>query len=228
MENKKRELLLSQPKRNWARLYLACALWCLCYALYQAALEPSCFKKWQKSTCQETGLWNRGLLKALNDTKFILNNWRSHWGSFRTNLVSFWTFRYPLLAKPVSWQGLFCYFLQQSGSSWIFLSGDICTKWPIFCYSLELKAWDCLTDVWMINSIKRRCGRTWFLDLMPGNSTEGSPTIHIMANNTQMFLGKMVSTLKYFKTPVVTWNLVFCLKSRFGPWWLDLLIQQPL
>ena len=36
--------------------------------------------------------------------------------SFRTNLVSFRTFRRLLFPKPISWQGLFCHFLQQSGS----------------------------------------------------------------------------------------------------------------
>ena len=36
---------------------------------------------------------------------------------FRINLVSFRTFRRPLFCKPVSWQGLFCHFLQQTGSN---------------------------------------------------------------------------------------------------------------
>ena len=37
-------------------------------------LEPVCYKKWQKSSNQETGLGNRGPLEALNDTKLILND----------------------------------------------------------------------------------------------------------------------------------------------------------
>ena len=36
-------------------------------------LEPSCCKKCQKSSNQETGLRNMGRLKVLNDTKLILN-----------------------------------------------------------------------------------------------------------------------------------------------------------
>ena len=37
-------------------------------------LEPSFYKKWQKSPNQETGLENSGRLKFLNDTKLILND----------------------------------------------------------------------------------------------------------------------------------------------------------
>ena len=37
-------------------------------------LEPSCYKKQQKSPNQETGLGNRGSLKVLNDTKLILKD----------------------------------------------------------------------------------------------------------------------------------------------------------
>ena len=36
-------------------------------------LEPVCCKKRQKSPIQETGLGNRGYLKALKDTKLVLN-----------------------------------------------------------------------------------------------------------------------------------------------------------
>ena len=39
----------------------------------QPKLEPSCCKKWQKKSNQETGLGNRGRLKALNGTKLVLN-----------------------------------------------------------------------------------------------------------------------------------------------------------
>ena len=37
------------------------------------SIEPSCYKKQQKSPGQETGLGNRGRLKVLNDTKLVLN-----------------------------------------------------------------------------------------------------------------------------------------------------------
>ena len=61
----------------------------------------------KKGANQETGFGNRGPLEALNDTKFILNDWLGHSCSLRTNLVSFRTFRCPLFPKPVSWLGLF-------------------------------------------------------------------------------------------------------------------------
>ena len=51
----------------------------------------------------EFGLGKRGDPKALNDTKLIINGWRGHSCSSRTNLVSFRTFRRPLFPKPVSW-----------------------------------------------------------------------------------------------------------------------------
>ena len=38
------------------------------------SLKLSCYKKWQKSPGQETGLGNRGRLMVLNDTKLILND----------------------------------------------------------------------------------------------------------------------------------------------------------
>ena len=66
-------------------------------------LEPVCCKKQQISPNQETGLGNRGLLEALNDTKLILNDKGGHSYSFRTNLVSNRTFRCPLFPKPVSY-----------------------------------------------------------------------------------------------------------------------------
>jgi hypothetical protein len=39
----------------------------------QRRLEQSCCKKRQKSPGQETDFENRGCLKALNDTKLVLN-----------------------------------------------------------------------------------------------------------------------------------------------------------
>ena len=48
---------------------------------------------------QETGLGCRGHLKVLNDTNLI----QMFSCSFRTNFVSFRTFRRPLCPKPVSW-----------------------------------------------------------------------------------------------------------------------------
>ena len=61
----------------------------------------------KKGPNQETGLGNRGHMKVQNDIKLILNNQGGHSCSFRTNLVSFRTFRCPLFPKPVSWFGLF-------------------------------------------------------------------------------------------------------------------------
>ena len=71
-------------------------------------LELSFCKKPQKRPNQETGLGNRERLKVLilNDTKLILNHYGDHSCSFRTNQVSFRTFRRPLLPKPVSWMGV--------------------------------------------------------------------------------------------------------------------------
>ena len=69
-------------------------------------LELSCCKKRQKSPEQETSLRNRGCLKVLNDAKLFLND--SY--SFRTNLVSFRTFRRPLFPKPFSCPGFFFVF----------------------------------------------------------------------------------------------------------------------
>ena len=81
-------------------------------------LEPSCCTKRQKkSPGQETGLGNRGRQKVLNDAKLMLNDQGGHSCSFRTNLVSFRTFRRPLFPKPVSCPGLFFYrFLHKHGS----------------------------------------------------------------------------------------------------------------
>ena len=42
---------------------------------------------------------------------------RGHSCSFRTNFVSFRTFRHPRFPKPVSWLGLFCRLLQLDGST---------------------------------------------------------------------------------------------------------------
>ena len=44
----------------------------------QMALEPVCCKKRKKSPNQVTGLGNRDNLEALDDTKLILNDKRSH------------------------------------------------------------------------------------------------------------------------------------------------------
>ena len=41
-------------------------------------LEPSCYKKRQKSPSQKTGLGNRGRLNVLNDTKLVLNEHELH------------------------------------------------------------------------------------------------------------------------------------------------------
>ena len=69
-----------------------------------------------KSPNQETGFGNRGHLKVLKlNWSLMIKGGHSY--SFRTNLVSFRTFRYPLFPKTVSWLGLFCCFLQQDGSS---------------------------------------------------------------------------------------------------------------
>ena len=46
--------------------------------------------------------------------------------SFKTNSVSFRTFRCPLFPKPVSWLELFCRFLQQTGSTFQFFSHQNC------------------------------------------------------------------------------------------------------
>ena len=70
--------------------------------LFEGAFQlelPCCGKE---SPSQDTGLGNRGLLKALNDTKLILNDEKGHSCSYRTNSVSFRTFRRPLFPKPVS------------------------------------------------------------------------------------------------------------------------------
>ena len=75
------------------------------------ALEPVCFKKRQKSLNQEFGFGNKGPPEALNDTKLMLNYKGGHSCSFRTNLVSFKTFRCPLFPKTVSWFGLFLPFV---------------------------------------------------------------------------------------------------------------------
>ena len=87
-------------------------------------LEPSCCKKRQKSSNQETGLGKRGRLKVLNDTKMIINYSSGNSRLFRTNLVSFRTFRRPLFPKPVSLLELFCRFLQQDSSRSTYFVND--------------------------------------------------------------------------------------------------------
>ena len=70
---------------------------------FSILLEPPCFKKLPKKDCvKQSRYWlgEWGPLKALNNMKLILNNQGGH--SFSTILVSFRTFRHPLLPKPVS------------------------------------------------------------------------------------------------------------------------------
>ena len=59
----------------------------------------------------------RGPLEALNDTKLILNDYKGHSCSFRTNLVSIRTFRCPQFPKQFLGWDFFCRFIQQTGSS---------------------------------------------------------------------------------------------------------------
>ena len=59
----------------------------------------------------------RECLKVLNDTKLIINDYGGHSCSFRTNLVSFKTFKHSLFPKPVPFLDYFCRFLQQDSSS---------------------------------------------------------------------------------------------------------------
>ena len=66
-----------------------------------------CCKGRQKSSWPVTGLRNRESLEVLNDIKLILNDLGGHSCSFRTNLVSFRTFRYPLFLIPVTGHELF-------------------------------------------------------------------------------------------------------------------------
>ena len=80
-------------------------------------LEPSCYKKRQKSPNQATGLGNRGPLKVLNGTKLIPNDKQGHSCSIRINLVSFRTFRCHLFPKPVACFGFFYCLLQQDSSN---------------------------------------------------------------------------------------------------------------
>ena len=61
----------------------------------------------------------------------------SHSCLFRTNLVSFRTFRRPLFHKPVYWLGLFCRFLQQdssSNSNGQSFSGNCCTNRKVYIH----------------------------------------------------------------------------------------------
>ena len=54
-----------------------------------------------------TGLWSRGSLKDLKDSKLILNESKLFPLSSRISLVPFRTFRGPLFPKPVTGQELF-------------------------------------------------------------------------------------------------------------------------
>ena len=99
----------------------SCFCWknsALFYIFVRYTLEPSCCKKWQKSPNQETGLGNRGRLKVLNDTKFVLNKHEEFPYSFRINLVSFKTFRPPIYSTNqfLGWNFFWC-FLQQDRST---------------------------------------------------------------------------------------------------------------
>ena len=97
-----------------------------------ALLEQVCCKELRKKSLnQETGLGNMGPLEALNDVKLILNDSECHSCSFRTNLISFKTFRCPLFPEPVSWLGLFfCHFI---GEGKVFL-----LLWPKWGWGLKL------------------------------------------------------------------------------------------
>ena len=101
-------------------LILNQGIWENCRNEWKINLELSCCKNRQKKVPSKKLAWGTGRLN-LNDTKLI------HSCSFRTNLVSFRTFRRPLFPKPISWLRLFYRFLQQHGSSraiqnwlWIF------------------------------------------------------------------------------------------------------------
>ena len=80
---------------------------------------------WQPSSCKKPKkIQGKKLFQEIRDAWriWMIPNWSwmirgSHSWSFRTNLVSFRTFRRHWLPNPVSWQGLFCHFLKQSGSS---------------------------------------------------------------------------------------------------------------
>ena len=76
---------------------------------YVYMLDPVCCKKWQKIVPEwpVTGLWNRGPLKDLKDSKLILNESKLFPWSSRINLVQFSTFRGALFSKPVTGHKLF-------------------------------------------------------------------------------------------------------------------------
>ena len=56
----------------------------------------------KKSSWPVTGLWNRGTLKDLNDSKLIVNESKWFPWSSRINLIPFRIFRGPLFHKPVT------------------------------------------------------------------------------------------------------------------------------
>ena len=80
-------------------------------------LEPPCWKKCQKNPCQDTGLGNRGPLKAPNNTKLILDDAHAHLGPI-------WYHSKPsgIPYSPNQFldRNFFCHFLQQIGSDRFF------------------------------------------------------------------------------------------------------------
>ena len=67
-------------------------------------LEPvRAVRNSKKSSWQDTGLWNRGLLKIMNGIKLILDDQGNHLNS---NTIR--SFRVPLFPKPVRSGTLFC------------------------------------------------------------------------------------------------------------------------
>ena len=64
----------------------------------------NCYKNGKKSSWPVTGLWSRGPLKDLKDSKLILNESKLFPFSSRVTLVPFRTFRWPFFPKPVTGQ----------------------------------------------------------------------------------------------------------------------------
>ena len=84
------------------------AVWFV-YQFHSRILEPVCCKNLQKnSSWPVTGLWSRGPLKDLKDSKLILNESKLFPLSSRVSLVPFRTFRGPLFPKLVTGQELLC------------------------------------------------------------------------------------------------------------------------
>ena len=75
-------------------------------------------------------------------------------------------------------------------------------------------AWNCLTDVWMINGIKRRYGRTWFLDLTPGWQDKAH------GNWSKGASIKVVSKFfRFFDTPLPMWAFFYLYPSANFEFW---------